>query len=249
VRRRIIGWILPVVVVGCGSPSPSADRLLILVAASTVDAVEEVAALWETQTGERVDVSAGPSSGLAMQIRRGAPAGLFLSAHPRWVDELASEGLVDAGGTLLTNQLVVVVPADSSVASAVPPTFLTDSSIDRIALAEPGVPAGIYADEALRRAGVAVQVDKKAVRSVDARAALAWVERGEADAGIVYATDAAASNAVRIVHRFGVGAHTPIRYVLTVVAGADDRARAFEAFLRGDEAARIFASHGFERAE
>jgi len=166
------------------------------------------------------------------------------------VDSLADDDFVVERTTLLTNRLVVVVPIDSNVAVDASLQLLADPSIERVALADPNVPAGSYADEALRNAGLADRVDSKVVRAVDVRAALAWVERGEAEAGIVYATDAAASSeSVRVAHRIDPSVHAPIRYVLGLVTGADQRARSFADFLRSDEAASIFAAHGFDRAE
>ena len=234
---------------GCGDAAPE-DRVVVLVAASTVDAMEAIAARYGDRTGVRVDVSAGPSSGLAAQIRRGAPADLFLSAHPRWTESLRSEGHVVESGSLLTNRLVVVVPADSDVPAGSPFEVLASAAVARIALADRGAPAGRYADDALARAGLAERIAAKVVRSDDVRAALAWVERGEADAAIVYATDAvAARERTRVVHRIDPALHAPIRYTWALVAGAGEHARAFAAYLRGTEAAAIFALHGFQRTE
>jgi len=116
----------------------------------------------------------------------------------------------------------------------------------RLALGDPAhVPAGLYARAALERLGVWESVRKRLAPAEDVRAALALVARGEAPLGIVYATDAAAEPAVRVVDRFDPSLHPPIVYPLALVKGAPGAARDFAAYLQSDSAARIFSRQGF----
>src|SRR5262249_45046139 len=151
------------------------------------DAVDEIARAFEAATATEVEVSPGASSKLSKQIVEGAPADLFLSADQANADELEKKGLVAERRNLLANRLVVVVPADSSV-SVSSLNDLAAPTVPRVALALEAVPAGAYAREALRKAGMWERVEPKVVGGEDVRATLAFVEQG-ADAGIVYLTD------------------------------------------------------------
>src|SRR6516162_2527644 len=125
----------------------------IAAAASTREPMERLAADFQARTGIKVQVSLGPSSTLAKQIEEGGSAALFLSTDEGWADYLDKAGLVARRHDLLTNRLVVIVPADSKL--KIPRlTDLTDKSIKRLSLAGPGVPAGTYAREALEKAGI-----------------------------------------------------------------------------------------------
>ena len=108
------------------------------------------------------------------------------------------------------------------------------------------MPAGQYAKAALEALGLWRGLGERAVRTADVRAALALVDRGEAAAGIVYATDAAISERVRIVGRFPVASHPPIGYPLALIAGrGSDAARRLYDHMVGDQAAAVFRAHGF----
>lgn len=229
-----------------GEPAPG--TALILAAASTTDAVEEAGALFEARTGIAVRVSSGASNALANQLLAGVPADLFLSADPRWVDAVSEAGLVGETRMLLGNELVLVVPVGNPAGVGAPTDLLSDR-VRHVALAGERVPAGRYADEALRSAGVheALVDSGRIARGHDVRRALGYVETGEAKAGVVYATDARISDRVTVVHRFPPEAHATIEYPLVLVAepAHPAAARRFFEFLVGDEARAIFDRHGF----
>jgi molybdate transport system substrate-binding protein len=247
-EARLRAVLLPCLA-AAGCAGERADSVIALVAASAGDAVEEIAAAFRTETGVDVKVSTGASNALAMQILEGAPAHVFLSASPEWSGELRARGLVSEERPLLSNALVIVVPAGNP-AGVRTPGDLASAAVRKLALAGEKVPAGKYARQALERLGVSAAVEGKVVRGQDVRMALAYVERGEAEAGIVYATDARASRAVEAVYTFPAGSHETVIYPLLLLErGAKSPAarRLFER-LSSPATADVFRSRGFTAA-
>lgn len=223
--------------------------MTIFAAASLAEALAEVAARHELAGGARVRVNLGGSSVLARQIREGAPADLFVSADEAKMDDLAAAGLIESGSrrVLLANALVIVVSAETGAAVA-HPRDLARPAVRRLALAEPTtVPAGIYARQYLERLGLWEVVRGKVVPTENVRAALAAVEAGNAQAGIVYATDARISRRVRVAFAVPPADGPRILYPAAVVRGARNRAAALRLldYLAGAEAAETFAKYGF----
>jgi molybdate transport system substrate-binding protein len=218
----------------------------VFAAASTKEAIEQVARDFQGEHGIPVEVSLGPSSGLAKQIEQGASADLFLSADQASADYLAAKQHVSERRNLLTNRLVVVVPTASDVGVKALPD-LADPRIRRLALAEPKVPAGEYARQALRKAGVWDQVESRVVGGIDVRATLQFVARGEAEAGLVYHTDALDRTRVRVAVKVDPGLHDPIRYPLVLLRHEPmkEAARHFYDYLGSEKAAAVFARAGF----
>lgn len=224
-----------------------AETVHVYAAASTKDVVEEIARAFKDETGIAVDVSPAGSSTLAKQIEKGADADLFLSADEDWADYLSDRKFVEKRRDLLGNQLVVVTPADSKLRMG----ELADvaaSSVQQLAVGGPAVPAGRYARQALEKAGVWDKVKDRVVEAGDVRAALALVVKGEADAGVVYVTDAkAAGDKVRTAFVVPDDLHKPIRYPLVLLRtdSIKPEARKFYEFLAGDKAAALFRKAGF----
>ena len=228
----------------CGQPADKSEPgPVVLAAASLQEALEEVGQAWSAGGHPAPVLSFAASSALARQIGQGAPADLFVSADEEWMNTLESQDLLRAGtrSDILTNRLVLVAKSGGTVRR------LGDLREARLALADPAaVPAGKYARAALESLGRWRAVGHKVVPAENVRAALALVERGEAALGVVYATDAIASDAVEVLETFPENSHPPIRYPAAVLAGATHSdAAAFLAFLRADEARRIFEKHGF----
>jgi len=239
------GVALLALAVACAGPPGARAQppLLVFAAASLADALRELARGW---TGGRVDFAFGASSDLARQIVAGAPADVFFSADAARMDEVAKAGLV-AGTprTVLSNVLVVVVPAD---AAGAPATAGDLARVTRLALADPyAVPAGIYARGWLARRGLWAAVEPHVLPALDVRAALAAVETGAADAGVVYATDAAVSRRVRVAFAVPAADAPPIAYVVAPLATSKRAAaaRAFADHVAGAEAAAVFRRRGF----
>jgi molybdate transport system substrate-binding protein len=248
--RRILIMFL-VLVLGCAQgDSVPQQTVTVFAAASTREALECAAAAFRQRTGHEVVLNFGPTSSLARQISLGAQADLFLSADEEWVATLAEKGLVGNRRTLLSNSLVVIAPADSQLEL---PNLaaLARPSVQRLALAGVAVPAGHYARSALESVSVLKSVENRIVEGGDVRAALAYVARGEADAGIVYATDAAGNAKVRVVHVVADRLHPPIRYPLVLLQRehTTDVAREFYEFLGTAVALDCFRASGFGVAE
>ena len=229
------------------TPGAQVAEARIYAAASLTDVIGALAKRFEPIRGSHVVASYGASNTLAQQLREGAAPGVFISASAEWVDKLESWGLVEPGTRvdLAGNALVVIVPKDAKDRPA-SLDDLEDVKYARIALADPvAVPAGKYAKAALDKAGVFAGVKSRVVAAQDVRTALSYVERGEAPAGIVYATDAAASSKVDVAFRVPRELHPRIVYPMVLVKGADPAARELYAFLQTPEAWDAFEKAGF----
>lgn len=253
-RRTVSPVVLSVLLLaGCSAPpSTSAEGtgerpLLVFAAASLADALGAAVEAFETGRGDAVECHFAGSNVLAQQIRAGAPADLFLSAGPGPVELLVEAGRVEAAERieLLSNRLVVVVPAGAGVAVTGVADLL---GFDRLAMADPAaVPAGVYARRWLSREGYWERLRGRIVPTLDVRSALAAVASGNLPAGVVYATDAATSDRVRVAYRVPRGRAPAIRYELVpVAAGGRAGHAALVEFLTGPDAAAIFERHGFE---
>jgi molybdate transport system substrate-binding protein len=238
---------LALLAAAAASTALHAQPVLVFAAASLKNALDEVSA----QSPSRAALSYAASSALARQIEAGAPAQVFISADLDWMDYLAQRSLIraDSRRNLLGNRLVLIAPAGSGVQATVKagiPLPLLLGPNGRLALGDPQhVPAGKYAKAALEKLGAWDGVAKRLAPAENVRAALAFVARGEAPLGIVYATDAAAEPRVRVVDGFPDGLHPPLVYpaALTVLAKAP--AGEYLAFLRSSAARRVFEKHGF----
>jgi molybdate transport system substrate-binding protein len=224
----------------------SADELNLYAASSLTEAVKEIASSFEKETGHKVVFNLGGSNDLARQIRMGAPADVFFSADVVQMDTLVPAGLVRGEDrvVLLSNVLVVVVPAGSqrrigSAADLLP--------LARLALADPqAVPAGVYARKWLESTGVWGRLADKVVPALNVRAALAAVESGNVDAGVVYRTDAAASKRVEIAFFVPREQGPGILYPLAPLAGSKKPGTAALVRALTSPASReVYARNGF----
>lgn len=234
----------------------AAQPLTVFAAASLTDAMRDVSAAWERAGHAPLRLSFGSSSTLARQIEQGAPANLFASADQRWMDYLAQRNLIapETRRDLLANRLVLIVPKDQARTVEIGPGLDFAALLGprgRIATGDPAhVPVGLYAQQALTKLGVWAQAEPRLARTEDVRGALLLVERGEAPAGIVYATDAAVSAGVAVAGTFPEDAHERITYPFAVVRDQDTpEARALMTFLAGPEARAIFTRRGFATAD
>lgn len=229
----------------------SLAEVTIFATASTAGPVGEIIRLFNAKDSGAAIASFASSSTLAQQIINGAPADIYLSASPQWMNHLAAEKAIESSSRfdLLGNRLVLIAPTDSALTVRIAPSFplLPALAGGMLAMGDPDhVPAGIYGKAALVGLGVWDSVAGRVAGAQDVRAALALVERGEAAAGIVYATDALLTDRVRIVADFPPASHPPITYPVAVVAGRDrPEVRAFLALLKSPDAAAVFAKYGF----
>jgi molybdate transport system substrate-binding protein len=232
-----------------GGPGPS-ESVLVLVAASTKDAVQEIAAQFSAETDIAVKINADDSSKLATQITHDAPGDIFLSANEKWAMFVKNKGFAQEVMPLLGNALVIVVPKGNP-SQVSKPADLIAPGVKRVALAGPTVPAGIYARQALKSLELwnELEKEKKVVAGENVRVTLTYVERGEVDAGIVYATDARISEKVEVVYTVAPATHDPIVYplVLTKAGAKNPAARQFYDYLQSPPAAATFKNNGFAR--
>ncbi len=237
------------VLVALLAASLRATDLNVFAAASLSDALKEIAKTYELSSGDKLHFNLGASSTLARQIKLGAPADVFFSADEAKMDDLAKVDLIVTATrrSLLSNTLVIVVNADSGAAITAP-ADLARTTVGRIALGEPDtVPAGIYAKAYLRKTGLWDRIVDKVVSTDNVRACLAAVESGDADAGIVYRTDALISKKVRIAYEIPVADGPKISYPAAVVKGSEhpEAARRLVIWLASPEARTVFTKYGF----
>ena len=232
----------------CACPGSAQTELTISAAASLKDAIVDAETTYR-QSGAIIAFANnfGSSGTLAAQIDQGAPADIFISAAAKPMDELEAKGLIVAGTrrNLLRNTLVLIAPLDSKLRDF---QGLTDKSIRLIALGDPAsVPAGQYGKQTLLSFHLWDQLNAKLVLGKDVRQVLTYVETGNADAGLVYATDAQASGKVRVVTTAPESSHDPIVYPVAVVKGSRNEqvSRRFVEFLGSPMAQAIFVKHRF----
>lgn len=227
----------------------SNTNLLVSAAASLQDALEEIKPLYQ-QTNPNINITYnfGSSGALQQQIEQGAPVDVFISAAKRQVDALEQKNLLVPGSrtVIAKNRLVLVVPGNVSGISSF--FNLRDAKVKKIAIGEPrSVPAGQYAQQVLQKLKIWDQIKSKLVFANNVRQVLASVESGNADAGLVYVTDARISNKVKVVVAADEKYHSPIIYPLAILKRSKniDTAKKFSQFLASDRAKAVFRKYGF----
>lgn len=232
-------------------PASAQDTVTVFAAASLKNALDNINAAWKDESGKEAAISYAGSSALARQIEEGAPADVFISADLDWMAYLSEKNLTqkDTEINLIGNRIVLIAPADSAAEIEIAPGFDLAGALgdERLAMANiDAVPAGKYGKAALTALGVWDAVEGKVAQAENVRAALALVSAGEAPFGIVYQTDAAADDAVKIVAIFPEDTHDPIIYpaALTAEANAAD-AGAFLDYLKTPKAKELFEAQGF----
>ncbi len=226
-----------------------AAEVQVSAAASLADALTEISQTYEKKSGDKLIFNFAASSLLARQIQEGAPADLFISADEEKMDGLEKKGLIlkETRRSLLSNTLVIVTEKDSRLPLA-SPVDLAGARIKKIALAEPQtVPAGIYAKQYLQSIGVWAQVIDRVVPTENVRAALAAVEEGNVDAGIVYKTDALITQRTKVAYEVPLKEGPKISYPFAVVSRSKEpeAAKRFLKYLASPEGLDFFRKYGF----
>ncbi len=229
----------------------SAGEITVFAAASLKNAMDEISAEYQQETGRTVTVSLASSSALARQIQLGAPADIFISASVAWMDTLEQDDLIDPASRfdLLGNTIVLIghgpdappieIGPDMDLAGILGTGHLAMALVD-------AAPAGIYGKAALETLGQWATVQPRVAQGDTVRAALALVSRGEAPLGVVYATDAAVDDNVTVVGTFPAEAHPPIIYPAAAVSASGNALNAaFLEYLRGPAATEAFDRQGF----
>lgn len=222
------------------------SELVVSAAASLKDVLDDaITAFAAAHPGTTIRLNVGASGQLAQQILAGAPADVFISADPKWVDKLieANAGEAAHRRPLAGNELVLIAPVDEERALAL--EDLADETVARVAVGDPKlVPAGAYAKSVIEQADLWPSVSPKLAFGENVRQVLAYVARGEVDAGFVYRTDARTEPGVTIVQSWPL---PPNMYEAILVGSAAERAeaRAFMDYLSSDEVKTMLRDAGF----
>jgi molybdate transport system substrate-binding protein len=253
-RKKLSGLAMAVsfsAVLFHSTPSFAADKVTVFAAASLKNALDAVAASWKADTQSEAAISYAASSALAKQIAEGAPADIFISADRDWMNKLAEEKLIAKGSIVyfLGNEIVLIAPKDSAASAKIENRFDLPGLLGegKLAMGDvKAVPAGKYGKAALETLGLWAAVENNVAMAENVRAALKLVATGEAALGIVYATDAMAEPAVRVVGTFPPESHPPILYPLGLLAtSTNPNAARFARYLQESKAQGIFREQGF----
>ena len=264
----LIGILVLVFTVGCNKGNSPVDKpegdanqgegegggeeveLLVSAAASLKDVLEDIEKAYKAhEPNTKLTFTLGGSGALQTQIEEGAPVDLFISAAQKQMDALEEGGLIleDTRKTLLLNKVVLITPKDEDKGLSAFEDLLEDN-IEKIAIGDPAsVPVGQYSEEIFNNLNLYDDIEDKLVLANDVRTVLAWVESGEVDCGIVYATDAFTSDDVKIITEAPEGSHKEVTYPAAVIKDSEnvDAAKAFLDFLSTDEAKALFEKYGF----
>jgi molybdate transport system substrate-binding protein len=226
------------------------SAITVFAAASLTNALQDLGAAFTQSTSVPVKFSFAASSTLARQIEAGAPADVFFSADSQWMDYLQERQLIKAQSrqNVVGNRLVLIAANDNTIRLKIAPHFGLAAALGkgRLATGEPGsVPAGRYAEQSLKKLGVWNEVESRLVPADSVRSALAFVDRGEAPLGIVYATDALVDKNVHVVDVFPEDSHLPIVYPIALTAASHDGTAQFIAYVRGPAGDAVFKTYGF----
>ena len=258
--KKVLVWIvaaLSLLIVGCGSEQARPEQkdrtveLHVAAAASLTDVMQEIAAAYEKEHPHvKVVFNFGSSGALQQAIQNGGQTDLFFSAAQKQMNALEKDGLLAEGTRrdLLINEVVLIVPAEGGK-NLQDFKELTRADIQHIVLGEPkGVPVGQYAEEVFTSLAILEPIKAKAVYGSDVRQVLSWVETGDADCGVVYATDAAVSKKVRVAAKAPAGSHKPIVYPAAMLKDSKhpEEAKDFLNFVGNDDNKKLFAKYGFE---
>lgn len=232
------------------SVAAHATDVTVFAAASLTNVLQKAADNYKAKSGKDVALSFAASSALAKQIEASDGADMFVSADEDWMNYLDNKGLIQKSTRkdLLASHLVLIAPTGLDIKVAIGPHFDLAKIVGngKLAIADPAsVPAGKYAKASLTALGVWDSVQGRLAQAENVRVALAYVARGEAPLGIVYATDAMAEPRVKIVGEFPDNTHAPIVYPMALTKDAKPEAQAFLDYLKGADASVIFSKAGF----
>ncbi|HUU28143.1 MAG TPA: molybdate ABC transporter substrate-binding protein [archaeon] len=233
----------------CGKGGTDKNLLTVYAAASLSDVLQEISPVFERESGLEAAFDFASSGSLAKKIAAGAPADIFLSADIKWIDFLEEGGYLEAASKRLIarNRLVCVVPAGAIYRISEPGDL---RSLRLIGIGDPDhVPAGRYAKEALESCGLwdTLRGENRLVFAWNVRAVLSYVEEANAEAGIVYLTDAVLSDKVEIAFSFPRRSHAPIGYYAAAVSnsGKSKGVESFLALLSSERFQQILTRNGF----
>ena len=223
-------------------------EILVAAAASLQNAMEEIQVMYQKENPNvTVTFTFGSSGALQQQIEQGAPVDVFMSAALTQMTALEEKDLIvkETKKELLENKVVLIVPKDSKLGIT---SFEDVLKAPMIALGDPeSVPVGQYSEEVFTSLGILDKIKEKVTYAKDVTEVLTWVSTGNADAGVVYATDAISSDAVTVVTQAPEGSCSKVIYPVAVVKDTEvlDDATAFVEYLASAESIAVFEEYGF----
>lgn len=225
------------------------DKVAVYAAASLTNALTDISAQYEKEKATKITHSFAASSTLAKQIENGAPADIFISADTKWMNYLQDKKLINVASRkeFLGNKLVLVAPKGRGFNVSFDKSFDLSKAFDgRLCTGDiESVPAGLYAKESLTYLKWWDGIKTRIVGAQDVRGALAFVERGECAAGIVYETDAKVSSKVEIIATFPEASHKLIVYPMALVANTKNVNNDYFSYIQSDAALEVFKKYGF----
>lgn len=259
IRNRIlliIASIIAIISISCNNSNSSKNdkesSIMVFAAASLTNVLSEIVDSFETKYSIQVKINLASSGTLARQIVQGGKPDVYLSANKRWTNYIDSLGFVKQNlmQEIAQNNLVLIVPKNSSVNSVIIDSLLVLQTIlgtDLLSMGDPKhVPAGIYAKQALDYYGFNESVNKKILPTKDVRTALMMVEMNESPLGIVFSTDAKCSSKVKIIGTFPDKSHKSIKY-MAATCSVKKEAKLFYEYLNSDETKAIWTKFGFRK--
>jgi len=249
---RIAPVIFAILLLATNNAHSDAQTVRLFAAASTAPPVKEIISLIKVADGPKTVPVFAASGALARQIEYGAPADLYLAAHPIWMDHLASKKLLKVGSRrdLIGNCLIVARPITTSPLPQLSQRFVTHLAESRIALGDPVyVPVGQYAAEALKNLGIWSGVERLSARLPSARHVQLLLERQEVLAGFLYRSDARANARIAINQLVDPAMHAEIVYPIAIIQTPNvskNVKTVFEFFL-SDQGVQVFSRYGFRR--
>lgn len=252
--KFILGFFLSLMVViipqWMMTSAQSSVNLTISAAASLRQVMEEIqTAYGQNKSNVRLNYNFGSSGSLQRQIEQGAPVDIFFSAATKQMDALQTKDRIvaETRKNLLSNQIVLIAPNDKNMIQEF--ADLTKADVKRIAIGEPkSVPAGEYSKQVLDYYQIWQRIEPKMIFGKDVRSVLAYIESGNVDAGLVYATDAKISDKVKVIGTAPSQSYQSILYPVAVIKDSKkmEESQAFIQFLASSQAQKIFEKYGFE---
>lgn len=247
--KNIATWAIALLLAILGIVANADDKVTVFAAASLTNAMTDISVQYEKEKATKITHSFAASSTLAKQIENGAPADIFISADTKWMNYLQDKKLINVASRkeFLGNKLVLIAPKGHGFNVKLEKSFDFSKAFDgRLCTGDiESVPAGIYAKESLTYLNWWDGIKTRIVGAQDVRGALAFVERGECGAGIVYETDAKVSNKVEIITTFPEESHKPIVYPMAFVANAKNVNNDYFAYIQSNAALEVFQKYGF----
>ncbi|MCL4442016.1 MAG: molybdate ABC transporter substrate-binding protein [Firmicutes bacterium] len=248
----VLTMALPFYLGGCAGSKGAKQTINVSAAISMKNALNEIKTLYEKDNPQvTLNFNFASSGTLQRQIEHGAPVDVFISAGKKQMDELLDKGLVKLPHAIAGNQLVLVKAAalNKSITSL---QQLAEPDVQRIAIGTPDtVPAGKYAQEAMKKAGIWEAISTKLVLAKDIRQVLDYVETGNVDAGLVYRSDIVASGKIKPEFNVPDSYHSKIVYPAAVTTSAENpqQAEEFLQFLGIGKFRDILKKYGFTEPE